>query len=642
MTGTPRIPLNVGGSTVYASYLSGSGTSALVFRYTVQAGKVDADGIGVGSTVELNGGSVNDAASGPATLSLNAVGPTSSVLVDAVAPTVTGVASSTVNGTYGVGDTINIDVTFSEAVTVTGTPQFTVETGATDRVVSYSSGSTTSVLTFVYTVQAGDTSADLDYTSTAALVLNSGTIKDSALNAATLTLASPGAAGSLGASAALVVDTTAPILDTTAPTVTGVASSTVNGTYGVGDTINIDVTFSEAVTVTGTPQFTVETGATDRVVSYSSGSTTSVLTFVYTVQAGDTSADLDYTSTAALVLNSGTIKDSALNAATLTLASPGAAGSLGASAALVVDTGNAPTGFAAEFAAKADSVRQTLTDEATRGLNSTLAANQSMMQAAKGRFVAGADNSIALNVDGSFSATPISLSTMGTFFGQSSDDNGARRLVFGTFDVQRDDDSGASTATFNGKIAWEKSVSDSTLLGYFIGGEVGQSTIAGSLSGDQAHLGLSFGGYAVREMTKQVYMDGFVSIGAGRNQLSMSDDVLALDSDYTTRSATFGLAISGVIEAKRYEIWPELALTVGRTWVDTVGFTGTANGGAEDSISLDAGMVSVANITFRPEFRVPLDGAVAGKSLRLITLAPRLICEETSATNIATACGSGA
>jgi hypothetical protein len=308
----------------------------------------------------------------------------------------------------------------------------------------------------------------------------------------------------------------------------------------------------------------------------------------------------------------------------------------------VVDTGNSSTGFAAGFTAKADAVRQTLTDEATRGLNSTLSANQSMMQAAKGRFVAGADQTVALDVEGSFSATPISLSTMGTFFGQSSDGDSARRLVFGTFDVQRDDDSGASTATFNGKIAWEKSVSDSTLLGYFIGGDVGQSNIAGSFSGDQTHLGLSFGGYAVREMTKQVYLDGFVSIGAGRNNLTMSDDVLALDSDYTTRSASFGLAISGVIEAKRYEIWPELALTVGRTWVDTVAFTGTAYGAGEDSLSLDAGTVTLANLTFRPELRVPLDGAVAAKSKRLITLAPRLICEETNATTTATACGSGA
>ena len=40
--------------------------------------------------------------------------------------------------------------------------------------------------------------ADLDYTSTGALTLNGGTIADLAGNTATLTLASPGAAGSLG------------------------------------------------------------------------------------------------------------------------------------------------------------------------------------------------------------------------------------------------------------------------------------------------------------------------------------------------------------------------------------------------------------------------------------------------------------
>ncbi|MES2936176.1 MAG: DUF4347 domain-containing protein, partial [Pseudomonadota bacterium] len=85
--------------------------------------------------------------------------------------------------------------------------------------------------------------------------------------------------------------------DTTPPLLTGVTSSTTNATYKVGDVIAVQVTFNEAVNVTGTPQLTLETGATDRVVNYSSGSGTSTLVFNYTVQAGDTSADLDYIST---------------------------------------------------------------------------------------------------------------------------------------------------------------------------------------------------------------------------------------------------------------------------------------------------------------------------------------------------------
>ena len=49
---------------------------------------------------------------------------------------------------------------------------------------------------------------------TSALALNSGTIKDAAGNAATLTLASPGASGSLGANKALVIDGVLPATPT--------------------------------------------------------------------------------------------------------------------------------------------------------------------------------------------------------------------------------------------------------------------------------------------------------------------------------------------------------------------------------------------------------------------------------------------
>ena len=110
---------------------------------------------------------------------------------------------------------------------------------------------------------------------------------------------------------------------------TNVTSTIANGTYDAGTVIPVTVTFSEPVNVTGTPQLPLETGATDRKVNYTSGSGTSTLTFNYTVQAGDTSADLNYVATTSLTLNGGTIKDAATNNATLTLPGLAAAGSLG-------------------------------------------------------------------------------------------------------------------------------------------------------------------------------------------------------------------------------------------------------------------------------------------------------------------------
>ena len=113
-----------------------------------------------------------------------------------------------------IGAEIPITITFNETVVLTGTPQITLETGTTDAVVNYTSGSNTAVLTFTYTVAAGDTSSDLDYTGTTSLALNSGTIVDLSGNAGVLTLPAPGATNSLGSNKALVVDGVVPATPT--------------------------------------------------------------------------------------------------------------------------------------------------------------------------------------------------------------------------------------------------------------------------------------------------------------------------------------------------------------------------------------------------------------------------------------------
>ena len=59
VTGSPRIVLNIGGSTKYAVYAAGTGTQNITFRYSVQAGDSDSDGIAVSNTtIDLNGGTL--------------------------------------------------------------------------------------------------------------------------------------------------------------------------------------------------------------------------------------------------------------------------------------------------------------------------------------------------------------------------------------------------------------------------------------------------------------------------------------------------------------------------------------------------------------------------------------------------------
>ncbi len=246
-------------------------------------------------------------------------------------------ASSSANGRYSTGGLITLTLQFSEAVFVTGTPRLQLETGATDQFATYSSGSGTTTLSFTYTVQAGDSSADLDQLAANALDLDGGTIKDAAGNNAVLSLASPGSAGSLSANAALIINRA---------TVTALGSSSANGSYRVGSLLTLTVQFSDPVTVTtsgGTPMLGLETGALDRYATYTSGSGTGTLSFSYTVRAGDRSTDLDQLSAHALVLNGGTIQDAAGSDAILALPAPGATGSLGANGTLGLDT-QVPTG----------------------------------------------------------------------------------------------------------------------------------------------------------------------------------------------------------------------------------------------------------------------------------------------------------
>ncbi len=329
VTGTPQLALNASSGAV-AAYTSGSGTSTLTFTYTVANGDVTNDLDYTSTTaLSLNGGTIADTVGNAAVLTLPATGTdglaTQNIVINTTAPTVTGVSSTQAAGTYGAGTTIPITVAFSAPVTVTGTPQLAMN-ASSGAMATYTGGSGTSALTFTYTVAAGDSTSDLDYTTITALTLNEGTIEDTAGNAAVLTLPTTGT-DSLAAQKI--------VIDTTTPTVTAIASTQTAGSYGAGTAIPITVTFSEPVTVTGTPQLSLN-ASSGAVADYTSGSGTATLTFTYTVAAGDNAADLDYSSTTALSLNGGTIKDAVGNVAVLTLPATGTDGL--ASQKIVIDT----------------------------------------------------------------------------------------------------------------------------------------------------------------------------------------------------------------------------------------------------------------------------------------------------------------
>ncbi len=136
ISGTATIPVTIGSSTVNATQVGAvSNTNTILFRYTVVEDELDADGIAVGSAIDLNGGTMRDEFEVDAILTLNGVSSTTAVLVDGVkpSPSITSGAVALVNGTFSATITYDEDVenfTVSDLTIVNGTASNLVNTSA--------------------------------------------------------------------------------------------------------------------------------------------------------------------------------------------------------------------------------------------------------------------------------------------------------------------------------------------------------------------------------------------------------------------------------------------------------------------------------------------------------------------------------
>ena len=99
------------------------------------------------------------------------------------------------------------------------------------------------------------------------------------------------------------------------PTISTVAVTSDPGTddtYALGDNVDVELTFSEAIAVTGAPYLVIDVGGTNRRADYHGTSSDNLtVTFRYTVLAGDDDDDGIAVVANSLVLNDGTIRNSA-------------------------------------------------------------------------------------------------------------------------------------------------------------------------------------------------------------------------------------------------------------------------------------------------------------------------------------------
>lgn len=308
VTGSPRLSLDIGGSTVYADYLTGSGTKTLTFRYTVSSGDDDTDGIQISNTIDLNGGNIQFSNSGnltSATTTIAVVPNTSGLLVDTTGPTLTAVTPPTPK-TYYAGEQLEFIAIYNDSVNVTGTPRLALDIGGSTVYAEYISGSGTLAHIYRYTVQSSDT--DLDgITISSPMELNGGSNKDSAGNDASLTF--------------IPIPMLTTFVQGDAPYVTSITLPADN-TYILGQVISLSLNFNEAVDVLGgVPSIDLQIGSNTEEATYVSGTGTNTLVFNYIVSQGDEDTN-GLVIGNSINLNTASIQDSTFNSARLSISPP--------------------------------------------------------------------------------------------------------------------------------------------------------------------------------------------------------------------------------------------------------------------------------------------------------------------------------
>ena len=299
VTGSPQLELAIGSSNRTAEYESTDG-SAVVFSYTVAERDSDSNGIAIGANkLTLNSGSIKDDADNDANLSHNALTDQDDHEVDGIRPRISrfflAASSGGSDGAYSEGEELIIVAEFSEDYprgSVTGPPQVTLdfdgeEKGTARWDISLRFNSPYTYGTFGYVVQEGDLDSDGVAISANSIDVNGGFIRDPAGNDAILTHSAVAASSTFK-------------VDAVAPTVSSIAITSDPGdddTYGIGDKIEVTVTFSESMSlptsITCSPdvvhcnaELELDVGGTARTADYQSHDGADVV-YAYTVQAGD-------------------------------------------------------------------------------------------------------------------------------------------------------------------------------------------------------------------------------------------------------------------------------------------------------------------------------------------------------------------
>ncbi len=434
---------------------------------------------------------------------------------------------------------------------------------------------------------------------------------------------------------------TASLTEEAAPTLS--SSSPADNATDVSVSDNLQLTFSEAVDLE-TGFITVKRVADDSVfesfnVATSpalSGSGTNTITI-------DPSSNMDVTVSYYLEVDATAIDDAAGNSY---------AGLSGATALNFTTAGPVDTPIT-EFESKKSIVKLQLIQLTKQKMHIKHNSTEKLILEARKRFEVSRETvnyqqtaNIEQNIQ--FSIPNLSITTRGAeakarLYGELEDTQESSKFISSNdFSINRDYN-GTSTFEVINRLVWEKNLSKETTAGFFLGTELTQSNIYGQFSGKEKAGSVLFGGYILKQLNERLYLNAYASAHQTEHEVSLNDNTLFLDGDYTSQSVLGGATLNGKVKINdSMEAYPTVKIRAGSTKIGTIAFTGTAFGTTASGLELMGESLSYGTLSLSQKISNSNDGRKLSKSELVSTINPRIFCDYQNSDNVTSRnCGSG-
>ena len=198
------------------------------------------------------------------------------------------------------------------------------------------------------------------------------------------------------------------------------------------------------------------------------------------------------------------------------------------------------------------------------------------------------------------------------------------------------------TGSASSQVIFERERSEELTLGHFLGFSLSKNSTVDTNTTDIESVGLQIGTYFVRNMTEDLFVDGYVAASLLTNNMEVTTSSMTAEADYISRMAATGLAVTGSFDVDRWNILPTFAMDYSVVSSQEAAFEVTSGAGNSNELS-SPGNVRQLSLTFSPDFRTSFDyydGYWSQGST--FSVKPQVTCQRIDQDTITEECGQGA